>query len=266
MTTFLKMHGLGNDFVILDARTGDLAMTADRARQIADRHFGVGCDQLIVIEPSAKATAFMRIYNPDGSEAGACGNATRCVASLLDGDAPVIETISGLLPCVKNADGTVTVDMGEPKLDWEQIPLSNMTDTLRVQVGVGAVKEPTCVNMGNPHAVFFVPDAAAVPLTQIGPSLETASVFPERANIEVVQVLDRAHVRARVWERGAGITLACGSGACAVAVAGVRRGLTDRSVTVTMDGGDLKLEWREADNHVYMTGPVATSFEGVLKS
>lgn len=260
MTPFLKMHGLGNDFVILDARTGPLDLSPARIRQIADRHFGVGCDQLIVLEPSARADVFMRIYNPDASEAGACGNATRCVASIvMDEKAAavcVVETVSGLLSCVRSG-ADVTVDMGAPRLDWDQIPLATAMDTLDVD---GA----TCVSMGNPHAVVFVDDAGAVDLEREGRARETSAVFPQRANIEFVQVIDRSTLRARVWERGAGVTLACGSGACAVAVAAVRRGLTERNVTIRMDGGDLRLEWREADNHVYMTGAASLAFRGEL--
>ncbi len=260
MTQFLKMHGLGNDFVILDARNSPLNLSADRIKQIADRHFGVGCDQLIVLEPSSRADVFMRIYNPDASESGACGNATRCVASLLmdekKSEVITVETITGLLPCTRTGKD-VTVDMGEPRLNWDQIPLASQMDTIDVQ---GA----TCVNMGNPHAVLFVPDAEAVDLEKEGRARETSAIFPQRANIEFVQVIDRTTLRARVWERGAGVTLACGSGACAVAVAAVRRGLADRNVTIKMDGGALQLEWREADNHVYMTGPVSLAFKGTL--
>jgi diaminopimelate epimerase len=260
MTPFLKMHGLGNDFVILDSRSEDLNLSPDRIKHISDRHFGVGCDQLIVLERSSQADIFMRIYNPDASESGACGNATRCVASLLmnekKSDRIVVETISGLLPCTRNGTD-VTVDMGLPRLDWNQIPLASEMDTLDVD---GAV----CVNMGNPHAVVFVEDAEAVDLEKEGRPREHSAIFPQRANIEFVHVIDRNTVRARVWERGAGVTLACGSGACAVAVAAIRKGLTDRNVTVRMDGGELRLEWREVDGHVYMTGAASLAFKGAL--
>lgn len=268
MITFLKMHGLGNDFVIIDARASMPALSPDRIRQISDRHFGVGCDQFIVIEPSTKADVFMRIYNPDASEAGACGNATRCVASLVMAetgrDTITIETISGVLPCTAAEGGQVTVNMGQPRLEWADIPLAQAQDTANVQLGADGISNPVCVNMGNPHAVFFVEEADAVPIDRVGPKFERDAIFPKRANIEFAEVINRSHIRARVWERGAGVTLACGSGSCAVAVAGVRRGLTDRKVTITMDGGDLQLEWREADNCVYMTGPVATAFSGAL--
>ncbi|OYQ32611.1 diaminopimelate epimerase [Niveispirillum lacus] len=267
---FLKMHGLGNDFVVIDARTRPVPLTASHARAIGDRRRGVGFDQLILIEPpqDRAANIFMRILNPDGSEAGACGNATRCVASLvgkgLGRDELVIQTISGLLRCWLHADGTVTVDMGPARLDWQQIPVAEPCDTLHLPASAGPLSDGVGVNMGNPHAVHFVPDAEAVDLTLWGPQLERHPFFPDRANIEVVSVTGPASVRMRVWERGAGITDACGSGACAVGVAAIRRGLVQgRRVTVTLDGGVLDIEWRD-DGHVLMTGPVATSFAGTL--
>ncbi|MEE3626665.1 diaminopimelate epimerase [Nitrospirillum sp. BR 11752] len=267
---FLKMHGLGNDFVVLDARTTPLSLTGAQARVLADRRFGVGCDQIIILEPpqTAGADVFMRILNPDGSESGACGNATRCVASLIAAegagrDRLTVETISGLLPAVRHADGLVTVDMGPARLDWQQIPLAEPADTLSLDVAAGPLSRPCAVNMGNPHAVFFVDDAEAVDLPQWGPQLEHHTAFPERANIEVATVVAPGRVRMRVWERGAGITLACGSGACATLVAAARRGLTGRKADIVMDGGTLTIEWRE-DGHVLMTGPVATAFSGEL--
>ncbi|TWB21406.1 diaminopimelate epimerase [Nitrospirillum amazonense] len=267
---FLKMHGLGNDFVVLDARHTPLYLTGAQARVLADRRFGVGCDQIIILEPpqSAGADVFMRILNPDGSESGACGNATRCVASLVAAegagrDQLTVETISGLLPAIRHADGTVTVDMGPARLDWRQIPLAEPADTLSLDVAAGPLSSPCAVNMGNPHAVFFVDDAEAVDLTTWGPQLEHHTAFPERANIEVATVVAPGRVRMRVWERGAGITLACGSGACATLVAAARRGLTGRKAEIVMAGGALIIEWRE-DGHVLMTGPVATAFSGEL--
>ena len=239
-------------------------------RAIGDRRRGVGFDQLILIEPPQDkgADIFMRSLNPDGSQAGACGNATRCVASLvgtgLDRDELVIQTISGLLRCWLHADGTVTVDMGPARLDWQQIPVAADCDTLHLPASAGPLADGVGVNMGNPHAVHFVPDAEAVDLTHWGPQLERHPFFPDRANIEVVSVTGPASVRMRVWERGAGITDACGSGACAVGVAAIRRGLVQgRRVAVTLDGGVLQIEWRD-DGHVLMTGPVATSFAGTV--
>lgn len=267
---FLKMHGLGNDFVVIDARTRSVPLTAAHARAIGDRRRGVGFDQLILIEPPQNPAAdiFMRILNPDGSEAGACGNATRCVASLvgtgLGRDQLVIQTIAGLLRCWLHTDGTVTVDMGPARLDWQQIPVAEACDTLHLPASAGPLTDGVGVNMGNPHAVHFVPDAEEVDLAHWGPQLERHPFFPDRANIEVVSVTGPASVRMRVWERGAGITDACGSGACAVGVAAIRRGLVQgRRVAITLDGGLLLIEWRD-DGHVLMTGPVATSFAGTL--
>ena len=264
---FTKMHGLGNDFVIIDAR--DRAVTLDRvrARALADRHTGIGCDQVIVIEPprDAAADAFMRIHNADGDEVGACGNGTRCVAAIIAGATAGattrIETLAGILEAEIHDAETVTVDMGEPGLDWQDIPLAREQDTLRLDLVAGALHGPAAVNMGNPHAVFFVDDAEAIDLAAIGPDLEHHVMFPERANIGVAQILADDRVRLRVWERGAGITMACGTNACATAVAAHRRGLTGRSVEVLLDGGPLAIEWR-ADGHVLMTGPVAVSFSG----
>lgn len=266
---FRKMHGLGNDFVVIDGRANDLSLSPAQARAIADRRTGIGCDQLIVIEkPKAKlADAFMRIRNPDGGEAGACGNATRCVAQLvmneLGRDHVIVETISGLLDATAVTGGLVSVDMGPARLDWREIPLADPMDTLHVKLTVGPLADPVCTNMGNPHATFFVPDVGAVSLEEFGPVLERHRLFPERANIGVAQAISRTRLRLRVWERGAGITRACGSGACAALVAAVRRGLTERKAEIVVDGGTLTIEWL-ADNHVLMTGPVATSFTGEL--
>lgn len=264
------MHGLGNDFVIIDARTTPVSLTGAQVRAVGDRRRGVGFDQLILIEPPQDKAAdiFMRILNPDGSEAGACGNATRCVAALvgkgMGRDALTIQTIAGLLRCWLHADGTVTVDMGPARLDWQQIPVAAECDTLHLPPSAGPLCDGVGVNMGNPHAVHFVADAEAVDLSHWGPQLETHPFFPDRANIEVVNVTGPASLRMRVWERGAGITQACGSGACAVGVAAIRRGLVSgRRVTVTLDGGELDIEWRD-DGNVLMTGPVATSFAGTL--
>lgn len=265
---FLKMHGLGNDFVVLDARERPIALTESAVRAIADRRQGVGFDQLIVMEPSANgADLFMRIRNADGGEVSACGNASRCVASLVMAEKGTstarIGTASGLLECTVDERG-VTVDMGPARLDWRDIPTAGACDTLSMPVDVDGLNGPVGVNMGNPHAVFFVPDAEAVALERVGPALETHSFFPERANIEIVHALGPDRLRMRVWERGVGITQACGTGACAVAVAAARRGITGRAVEVVLDGGSLDILWREEDGHVLMTGPVATSFSGLL--
>jgi len=266
---FLKMHGLGNDFVVLDARTQPLALSAAQAAAIADRHTGVGCDQLIVIEParSGLADAFMTIFNADGSEVAACGNATRCVAWQLmremGRERVVIQTKAGLLDAEGRGDRLVAVDMGPAQLDWRDIPLAEAVDTLHLPMHLGALADPVGVGMGNPHAVFFVPDAEAVALERVGPPLERHTLFPERTNVEVAQILSPERIRMRVWERGAGITQACGTGACATLVAAARRGLTGRKADIVLDGGVLTIEWLK-DNHVLMTGPVATAFAGTL--
>jgi diaminopimelate epimerase len=271
MIAFRKMHGLGNDFVVIDGRVQALLLDDRLARRIADRRTGVGCDQLIVIEPprSTLADAFMRIRNADGGEVEACGNATRCVADLLmkekHRDHIVIETVAGLLDAEARTDGRVAVDMGPARLDWREIPLAEPKDTLHLDIALGQLADPVGVNMGNPHAVFFVSDAETVDLAALGPPLERHRLFPERANVEVAQVLDRQRIRMRVWERGAGITRACGTGACATLVAAARRGLSDRRATVVLDGGELEIEWLR-DNHVLMTGPVATAFTGTLEA
>lgn len=267
---FVKMHGLGNDFVIFDGRRDGFALEPAAAAAVADRHFGVGCDQVITLLPSARADLYMRIQNPDGSEAGACGNATRCVANLIfdadGGERMTIETKNGVLPCRREADGRITVDMGAPKLEWREIPLARAMDTLDVEFTIQSPAEftlaaPVAVNMGNPHAVFFVANADAIDLAAVGPMIEHDPLFPERVNVSVAEVKNRELIRLRVWERGAGITLACGSAACAVTVAATRRGIIDGHATVIMDGGALDMRWAE-DGHVLMTGPAALSFRG----
>jgi diaminopimelate epimerase len=265
---FVKMHGCGNDFVVFDERTRPLGFTSALAAAIADRRTGVGCDQFISIEPDRHgADAFMRIRNPDGGEAGACGNATRCVAHLIASQTGrtrlVIRTVSGDLPAEILPDGTVCVDMGPAALDWNQVPLARQQDTLHLDLKAGPLADPAACSMGNPHATFFVPDIAAVPIAEIGPILEHDSLFPERANIGFVQVLAEDRIRLRVWERTAGLTLACGSGACAALVNSHRRGLIGRRAAVVMDGGEVTIEWRQ-DGHVLMTGPVATAFTGEI--
>ena len=268
-TPFIKMHGLGNDFVVLDARGRKLALDTDAMRAIADRRRGVGCDQLLVLEkPKTRGAAvFMRIHNADGSEAEACGNGTRCIADLVmrenGKDRIIVETVAGLLEAHAAGAHRVGVDMGQPRLGWREIPLARDCDTLNVPLTLGPLVVPVCTSMGNPHATFFVDDAEAIDLAALGPRLERDPLFPERANIGVVQVLSPERLRFRVWERGVGITVACGTGACAALVAAARRGLTGRKAEVMLDGGTLEIEWR-ADGHVLMTGPVAVSFTGTL--
>jgi diaminopimelate epimerase len=266
-TDFIKMHGLGNDFVVIDARRAAFALDDARAHAIADRKTGIGCDQLIVMEqPRADgADVFMRIHNADGGEVEACGNATRCIATLLmretGGDRVVVETAAGLLEARPASGGRVSVDMGKARLDWREIPLAAAQDTLHVALTMGPLADPVCTNIGNPHATFFVADAAAIDLAALGPLLEHHALFPERANIGIAELVAPDRLRLRVWERGVGITRACGTGACAAVVAASRRGLTGRTAEVVLEGGSLTIAWR-ADGHVVMTGPVATSFHG----
>jgi diaminopimelate epimerase len=268
------MNGLGNDFVVLDARRKALALSPAQRRMIADRRRGVGCDQLIVLEPPTErgADVFMRIYNPDGDEAGACGNATRCVASVLmderKTDHVTVQTIAGLLDSQKAGQGAnglpvISVDMGPALLDWRDIPVRKACDTNHMPVGLGPLQDAVGTNMGNPHATFFVDETASIPLADLGPKLEHDPFFPERANIGVASLLGPGKLRLRVWERGTGLTLACGSGACAAVVAANRRGLVDRKAEVVLDGGALEVEWLR-DGHVMMTGGVALAFKGEL--
>ncbi|HVW73454.1 MAG TPA: diaminopimelate epimerase [Rhizomicrobium sp.] len=268
MTAFLKMHGLGNDFVVFDARDSALSLTPAQIKFLSDRHFGVGCDTVVVIRPGgAQADASVLFYNADGTEAEACFNASRCVARLLldeRGLARVkLSTKGGMLVCSDAGKGLVTVDMGEPRLDWSQVPVASQVDTVNFPLDIGGTSVPvSAVSMGNPHCVLFVPDAEKAPLATLGPKIETMAFFPNRTNVEFAQVLDQGRIRMRVWERGVGVTLACGTGACATAVAAIRRGLAGRKVDLILDGGTLQIEWREEDGHVLMTGPTAMPFRG----
>lgn len=265
---FIKMHGAGNDFVIVDARKNNFAPSAAQIRRVADRHYGVGCDQFILLEAPRRqgADLYMHIYNPDGSAAEACGNATRCVAKLefnaWKNKVVVIETKAGLLRAVEEGE-VITVDMGAARFGWQDIPLSMEADTLALDLKIADLPKAVGVNMGNPHAVFFIDDADKFPVAVYGPQVEHHSLFPQRTNVEFAQIVSRNDIRMRVWERSAGITLACGSAACATLVAAVRRGLTERKVSMQLDGGVLQLEWLD-NNHVLMAGPVAFSFSGVL--
>ena len=266
---FLKMHGAGNDFVVLDGRGVPISLSPVALRHITDRRVGVGCDQLIIIEADpAGADAFMRIINADGSEAGACGNATRCVAALIAAETGArhltIRTVAGLLGAEILGPRLVEVDMGVPLLEWGDIPLSGPADTLHLNLAMGPVMDPAACSMGNPHATFFVDDLQHLPIAAIGPALERAKLFPERANIVFAQIETAARMRLRVWERGSGLTLACGSGACAALVNAHRRGLTGRIAHIVMDGGDLLITWRAEDDHVLMRGPAEISFSGQL--
>ncbi len=261
---FIKMHGLGNDFVVLDGRDHALPpITSAFAAALADRRTGIGCDQLIVLEPSEHADLKMRIFNPDGGEVESCGNAARAVA-LLHGGATRIETVGGMLSAVAG-DGGVAVDMGVPRFAWDAIPLAYPLDTLALPVGWEDLESPAAVNVGNPHVVFFVPDCDTVELDRLGPLIEHDPLFPQGINVNVATVVSRDRLRLRVWERGAGLTRACGTGACASAVAAMRRGLSDRAVTVALPGGDLRIAW-EADDRITMSGPASEAFRGSFES
>jgi diaminopimelate epimerase len=261
---FLKMHGLGNDFVVVDARTGGAPVTAALARALGDRNRGIGFDQLAVLRPGQGVAADVDFWNSDGTPADACGNATRCVARMLMAESGFaaldLRTGRGVLHAEDAGGGLTRVNMGPPQLTWSEVPLARPMDLDALPLD----GNPGAVGMGNPHCVFVVSDAEAVDVAGIGRSIEYDSLFPERTNVEFVQVLDRETIRMRVWERGGMITLACGSGACAAAVVTARRGLTGRRVTVNLDGGPLGIDWR--DDGVWMTGPTTLVFEGTLSA
>jgi diaminopimelate epimerase len=263
------MNGLGNDFVVVQPGSERFDPTAEQARAICDRIDGIGCDQLIVLDPSTRADIHMRIWNADGGEVGICGNAARCVAWLLmraskRGQAR-LETTTGVLEAFSAQDGTVTVDMGAPRLEWTDIPLASPMNTLELDLRVESARGgPSCVSMGNPHVVFFVANVDTAPVESLGPWLERHQRFPEGANVGFAQIVSRDRIRLRVWERGVGVTRACGTGACAAVVAAHRRGLADRRAIVETEGGDLIIDWRESDSHVMMNGPVEVEFTGRL--
>ena len=270
---FVKMNGAGNDFVVVNALEQPFRPSEDQVRALADRETGEGFDQLIAIEPSNTADAFMRVWNADGSMVETCGNALRCVGWLLmqaNGlDRVVIDTAGGPTTAIRAGDRRVTVDMGKPRLNWDQGPLAEEMDTRGIELQVGPIDDPVLhtpgsVSMGNPHVVFFTDRHDDGYVTGSGSLVEHHPLFPEGVNVGFAHVLDRDHIRLRVWERGAGLTRACGTGACAAQVAAARRGLTDRKATVVVDGGELVIDWDEATDHVLMTGPVEIERTGVL--
>ena len=260
--SFIKMHGLGNDFVVLDGRVRETQVTPALAQALGDRHRGVGFDQLALIEARGEGDAHLTFFNADGSTSAACGNATRCIAEMLltetGKDSLTLTTDRGSLPVTRASSGAVSVNMGPPQTEWSDVPLAEEMDTLELPIE-GA---PTATGMGNPHCTFFVADAEAVPLEVFGPRYEHHPLYPERTNVQVATVTGENRIRMRVWERGVGVTLASGSSSCATAVAAARRGLTGRKVTVELDGGALEIDWRE--DGVWMTGPTARVFDGVL--
>ncbi len=268
MTAFLKMHGLGNDFVVFDARRSPLTLSKGQVCALADRRTGIGCDQVIVIDRAAQADAAMRIFNADGSEVESCGNAARCVGSLLLSETQQprihLDTTGGRLLCMAAEDGEIAVDMGLPRLGWRDIPLARESDTQNLVLDVAGQRlKASAVSMGNPHCILFVDDAQGAAVTELGPLIEHHPLFPARTNVEFVQVISRTHLRMRVWERGVGITRACGTGACASAVAAVCAALAERELDIELDGGRLHIDWRK-DDHVIMSGPVRLVYCGEI--
>ncbi|WP_159642387.1 diaminopimelate epimerase [Sphingorhabdus sp. 109] len=260
MTTgrFHKMHGLGNDFVIIDARETEMNLSSAIATAIADRRSGIGCDQLIVLRPSSVADVRMQIFNADGSEVEACGNASRCVAKLI-GDETRIETAGGIITGHATEDGAI-VDMGKPRFEWQSIPLAYAMDTLSMPVGWEDLQNPATVNVGNPHVIFFVDDSDGVELERLGPMIEVDPLFPDKVNVNIAHIADGI-IHLRVWERGVGLTRACGTGACATAVAAIRRGMVNSPVQVNLPGGSLTISWQEGE-HIQMQGPTTYVFSG----
>ena len=252
------MHGLGNDFVIIDARVSTVELTAPMVAAIADRHSGIGCDQLIILRPSSEADVRMQIFNADGSEVESCGNASRCVAKLI-GDETRIETDGGIIIGHATEDGAI-VDMGTPRFEWQSIPLAYAMDTLTMPLGWEDLQNPSAVNVGNPHVIFFVYDSAAVELERLGPMIEVDPLFPEKVNVNVAHIEDDI-IHLRVWERGVGLTRACGTGACATAVAAIKRGLVSSPVQVDLPGGSLLISWKAGEN-IEMQGPTTYVFSG----
>ena len=266
---FIKMHGLGNDFVIIDSRNNQFLLNEEKIKLIANRRYGIGCDQIIEMDHSSRADIFMRIFNSDGSETNSCGNAARCVASLLFASSPkktvFIETNSGILKGASLENGNVKIDMGKPKFNWKDIPLKH--NKTKIDFPEFSLKSGITVNMGNPHIVFFIEDLDKVDMNKIGPKIEHNSLFPERINVEICQILDKNKIRSKIWERGVGLTLACGSGACAVLVAACKEKLTGNKAKVLLDGGSLEICWNySSDKHVIMSGPTSVSFIGDFSS
>lgn len=261
LTRFHKMHGLGNDFVVIDARDKPVDMPPARAHAIADRKTGIGCDQLILLEPSELADVKMRIFNADGGEVEACGNAARAVGVLLFGKKS-IETLGGIIVS-QMIYGGAAIEMGLPRFEWNAIPLAYAMDTQDMPVAWENLERPSAVNVGNPHIVFFVDDCDAIDLERLGPIIEHDPLFPERVNVNVATVTGVFDLKLRVWERGVGLTRACGTGACATAVAAIRAGLLDSPVEVSLPGGDLIIDWYEGQS-LQMTGPATHVFTGEI--
>jgi diaminopimelate epimerase len=266
---FIKMHGLGNDFVVLDSTKNQYNINKASIQLISNRRFGVGCDQVIEMRHSNKEDIYIKIYNADGTEAEACGNAARCIAGLLFASSPKkevsIETVAGVLKAESEENGLIKVDMGKPKFFWKDIPLSMNINKINFEELT--LKNGLAINIGNPHIVFFVKDLDAVNINKIGPLIENNSLFPEKVNVEICQLKNRKKIKVLVWERGAGNTLACGSGACAALVAAYKNSLSEPQAEIVLDGGSLNITWNiGSDEHVIMSGPIAVSFLGDLST
>jgi diaminopimelate epimerase len=266
---FIKMHGLGNDFVVLDSTKNQYNINKASIQLISNRRFGVGCDQVIEMRHSNKEDIYIKIYNADGTEAEACGNAARCIAGLLFASSPKkevsIETVAGVLKAESEENGLIKVDMGKPKFFWKDIPLSMNINKINFEELT--LKNGLAINIGNPHIVFFVKDLDAVDINKIGPLIENNSLFPEKVNVEICQLKNRKKIKVLVWERGAGNTLACGSGACAALVAAYKNSLSEPQAEIVLDGGSLNITWNiGSDEHVIMSGPIAVSFLGDLST
>jgi diaminopimelate epimerase len=267
MVNFIKMNGLGNDFVIIDKRKEAFEIDSNKAKIISYRRFGIGCDQVILLEPSDKADIFMRIINADGGEISACGNATRCVGQLILNETGkpevTIETRAGILKAFRPNGGTteVATNMGEPSFDWKKIPLSADMDVLSLPIEMGPLANPVALSMGNPHMVFFVDDIESIKLRELGPSLEHHAFFPERCNVSIVKVESPIYLKMKIWERGVGKTLSCGTAACAALVAAVTMELCEAAAIIEQPGGKLRVEWLE-NGEVLMTGKTSTTFMG----
>lgn len=265
MVKFVKMNGCGNDFVIIDNRREKLTITPRIAAWVGYRRFGIGCDQIILLDNSANADIYMRIFNADGSESSACGNATRCVADMLMKQTgrkeASIETKAGILIGARASESEVSVNMGEPSLEWQKIPLAEEVDVMSLPISVGPLSNPTAVSMGNPHIVFFVPEITDIRLRDFGPELENHPLFPERTNVTIATIRSPNYIATKVWERGVGKTLSCGTAACATLVAAVVHELVEPSAIVEQPGGTLKIDWLDS-GQIVMTGKVSKSFEG----
>lgn len=272
--SFIKMQGIGNDFIVLDERHGPITLSKSQVQHMCDRHKGIGCDQLVIVSESDNASIQVRFYNPDGGQAEACGNATRCVAMVymdeIEADEATIETLGGILHVTRGQrKNIISVDMGEPRLAWDDIPLAKSCDTLAVNLpdigdDIAALGPGTAVNMGNPHIVFFVDNIQTCAVEKLGPIIESHSFFPEGVNVNFAEITQDGDINLRIWERGAGETQACGSGACATTVAAIHHKLVDRHCTVKLSGGTLHIDWQEEDNHIIMTGEAAISYTGVI--